>query len=762
MKFGKYFSPLLILLVWTIFPCELSAQKTTEEVFDEAAELMYRQEFLKAADAFRQVQDIAEADHNHGYYMLSVEAEGSCYYALHLVSALQQTISKGQGYYNQYVYSVNDSTRWRWLIILNKLKGCYKFCMDEVDSQACTAAKEAFQTCFYNIKKLKQSTRFDDDALEISIRRELLSLLYKQKQYENAHKEAQAIYSFYNDIGYDERAVTQEAKQFNRNFMDATISYAVVLARCHRYEEATAALSHLPDQCAKDPAVLRTKGKILMLQYEDGGPDMRQQSLSYYNDYIRIKKQELQTHLASMTEIQREQYWLNMHDFLYDCCRLMDYAPDMIYDLALYCKGFLLEYNQPAAKTCTWKDVQKRLQKGECAIEFLQYNGKNDKKQLAALVVTPNCPKPQFVNIVDVDKLMKYKLSGGMSLGEALISTVGIDKNPIYNNAYLPDIIWNKSLLDAIGAATKIYFAADGILHQLAIEYMIPDSTLNCRRLTTTRRLLDNRKPLNQKKMLLFGGVDYQAILNANTSDNDEYAYLFMRPYADYLSYLPGTQSEINNILENRENEQDMKIEGANATDSSFQALANHFPIVHVATHGYFCGEVEDGSRLKTVLNDNSMSQSGLVFSGARYSLRDPSHDPLSPDGLLSAKEIAKIPLDSVELLVLSACQTGLGYITADGVYGIQRALKQAGVKAMIVSLWNVDDSATSLLMSKFYKNLKEDENGDVHEAFMKARQQLMTEVKVCIFQPGSLHCKLFNKYEAPRYSNAFILIDIP
>lgn len=758
----KPFLHLFLLLIWSIGSCELFAQTSAEKAFGEAADLMYRQEFMKAATAFNQVQEMAKANDEQGCYILSVEAEGGCYYALHLVSALQQALGKAQTFYNQNAFSVNDSTQWRWFIILKELEGCHQFCMSEVDSQASLAAEEAFRACFPYIDQLKRSTFFDDDALEISIRRELLSLLYNQKQYEKALKEAQDIYYYYSDLGYDEYAATREAQQFNHNFVDATISYALVLARCHRYDEAIDALSLLPKQCANHPAVLRTKGKILMLQYENGGPDMRQQALSCYEDFIRIKKQELQDQLTSMTEIQREQYWLNMHDFLYDCCRLANYAPDFIYDLVLYCKAYLLEYNQPKAKNYTWKDVQKMLRKGECAIEFVQFYGKNDIKQLAALVVTPNCTKPQFVPIADIDRLMKFKLANGLSLGEALVSPFGVDKNAIYDNTDLPGVFWSKPLLNATDGAEKIYFAPDGMLQQLAIEYMMADTARSCRRLTTTRRLLDNRKPLNDKKMLLFGGINYAAPSTAHGNDNDEFAYLFMRPYADYIAYLPGTRSEIGTILRNRQNSQDLKIEGEDATDSAFRALANRYPIVHVATHGYFCGVMEDGSTLKTVLSDNSLSQSGLVFSGARYSLRDSCHDILSPDGLLSAKEIVQIPLDSVELMVLSACQTGLGYITADGVYGMQRALKQAGVKSLIVSLWSVDDAATDLLMSHFYKNLKEDGKGDVHEAFIKARHQLMTEVKGHVFQPSSLSHKITNKYAAPQYSNAFILIDVP
>jgi CHAT domain-containing protein len=335
------------------------------------------------------------------------------------------------------------------------------------------------------------------------------------------------------------------------------------------------------------------------------------------------------------------------------------------------------------------------------------------------------------------------------------------DKNELYTDTALFSKIWTAELMAATGGASKIYFAADGILQQLAIEYMMPDSTRRCHRLTSTRVLAQGRKPLDTSKMLLFGGINYGAHMSPSGEGNDEQAYSFFQPYVDYIVDLPGTMVEVDSVATLRHSDADLVRTGRDATDSAFRAEVSHYPIVLVSTHGFFLGTVSDGTDMRPLVGDNTMSESGLAFAGCRYSLSDTTYDVVRPDGVLSAKEISQLTLDSTDLIVLSACQTGQGVITADGVYGVQRALKQAGVRAMIVSLWSVNDESTSILMRNFFRNLQAaGEDPDVYEAFMKARHTLMTMV-FDVFDPASLTTKKVTKYAPPRYSDAFILIDV-
>ena len=130
---------------------------------------------------------------------------------------------------------------------------------------------------------------------------------------------------------------------------------------------------------------MRIKGKILMMQYDRLNINNKRTAKACYEQYVNYQRNTVGGRLAQMTESQQEQNWLALHDFLYDCYRLGEEAPEMLYDLALFSKNYLLDKRQ--TDKVRWQDVRKVLKAEDCALEFVQYRGANDESHLACLVL---------------------------------------------------------------------------------------------------------------------------------------------------------------------------------------------------------------------------------------------------------------------------------------------------------------------------------------------------------------------------------------
>ncbi len=184
---------------------------------------------------------------------------------------------------------------------------------------------------------------------------------------------------------------------------------------------------------------------------------------------------------------------------------------------------------------------------------------------------------------------------------------------------------------------------------------------------------------------------------------------------------------------------------GYTATEEAVKRMGESGPeasgsprILHLATHGFFFPDPKERPSppafrgLEAVapafkLSDHPMIRSGLILAGANQVWTDARGLDNGEDGVLTAYEISQMNLSNTELVVLSACETGLGDIRgSEGVYGLQRAFKIAGARYLVMSLWEVPDYATQQLMTTFYKKWLED-NMPIPEAF-RAAQRAMRE----------------------------------
>ena len=186
-------------------------------------------------------------------------------------------------------------------------------------------------------------------------------------------------------------------------------------------------------------------------------------------------------------------------------------------------------------------------------------------------------------------------------------------------------------------------------------------------------------------------------------------------------------------------------LQGDRATEANLRAL--HGPrILHIATHGFFLSdqETEDtfhlassGNANESPLPENTLLRSGLALSGANL-LRSGQND----DGILTAAEVAQLDLVGTELVVLSACETGVGSIRAgDGVYGLRRALVIAGAQTQVMSLWQVRSEWTSVLMRGYYERLLKGEGRP--DALIHAQRDILSD----------------SKYRHPYYWASFIAV---
>ena len=154
----------------------------------------------------------------------------------------------------------------------------------------------------------------------------------------------------------------------------------------------------------------------------------------------------------------------------------------------------------------------------------------------------------------------------------------------------------------------------------------------------------------------------------------------------------------------------------SDASEEAFKSLSGSSPdIIHISTHGFYYqpyvhSYLSDYSNLYfSNENNDVLNFNGLLFSGANNAWKFNKFQENVEDGILTAKEIYSLNLSNTDLLILSACQTGLGENNdIDGNEGLLRAFKVAGVNEVIITLWNISDDATSSIMKAFYKNLLE------------------------------------------------------
>lgn len=403
----------------------------------------------------------------------------------------------------------------------------------------------------------------------------------------------------------------------------------------------------------------------------------------------------------------------------------------------------------------TWEDVRDRLSDDDLAVEFFC-----STEGYGALLLKKNWRTPKVVKLPEFCGSGKNRTPVDSMLNNSLFESMDFSNAQFEKLWSLSKAIWTDELVRHFpqNRQGRVLFSPDGLQQIVGIEYLPvlkPHFTksgsleyhsfsdvYNMCRLSSTRELvLENISP--GKDAVIYGGLDYGMTPDEMAKDTHKYnpnrgGSRINREYvADAWSELPGTKDEAISIGEiiNEIDPDIIKADiylGKQGTESLFKSFSGQNKrIVHIATHGF--------NDTMLMQSEDPLEQNGLCFAGANNWMAVDEH---SDDGILTAKEASHLDLSGLSLIALSACETGLGSISADGVMGLQRGFKMAGANSIMMSLWKVDDEATDVLMKEFYRNLME---GKSKQASLNAARQLLRSNE---------------KWCSPNYWASFILLD--
>lgn len=402
----------------------------------------------------------------------------------------------------------------------------------------------------------------------------------------------------------------------------------------------------------------------------------------------------------------------------------------------------------------TWQDVQAQLGPDDAAIEFVRFPWQRDSVLYVAYVLRSDSLPPRMIPLFEQKDLKAINMAD------------------YYKTSALAQLVW-QPLQAALEGVKRVFFSPDGMLYNIAIE-AVPacagskqwvDEERDYFRLSSTRELAIARDTCLWQQAAVYGGLDYRLNMSdmvaidtryqaeARTKRGETYVDIYdvegdslsderlLRGWT--LDSLPGTRYEAIAIKEQLDA---LGIATTLYTDSlgtegSVKALSGTgLDVLHIGTHGFFHEDTQQtnsqlltlNSQLLTskVVGDEALSRSGLYFAGAvdARKHRDKLPDGMD-DGKLTALEIAFLDLRGLDLTVLSACQTALGEISGEGVFGLQRGFKKAGAQAIVMSLWNVDDEVTGQFMTLFFSHLSRLGSANKHAAFVAAQQELRRNI---------------------------------
>jgi CHAT domain-containing protein len=486
-------------------------------------------------------------------------------------------------------------------------------------------------------------------------------------------------------------------QRFYNYCLEASVTNPAVAQTMYNYQIATKGL------------LLNTTNKIKKAIFASGNNELIKDYVAWLDKketlarYYSLSKEDLSNQKIDLPTLEKE-------------------ANDMERSLSQRSSDFSQGYG---ADNVDFSQIASVLTDQEATVEFIRIQSYDKNftadSKYAALILTKGMATPKLVVLDNGNQLeTRYAKFYRNAIQQKSADTYSYDQ------------FWAR--VDPALAGKKIlYISADGVYNQISLN---------------TLKKNDGPYLLNQYDLITVGNSkDILELKNRKTVAAKKNAFLLGFPDygGDAVAALPGTKVEIDNLIKilKTGGYQTTPYVQKTATEAILKSLKGP-AIVHIATHGYFQPDVEQSAAGVNQENarNNPLLRSGLLLAGASPTLKGELMPNLesNDNGVLTAYEAMNLDLEGTDLIVLSACETGLGDVRAgEGVYGLQRAFLVAGAKAMVMSLWKVDDAATQALMTNFYTNLAK--GGSKAKAFKQAQLQLMT------------------KYKDPYYWGAFVMV---
>jgi tetratricopeptide (TPR) repeat protein len=478
----------------------------------------------------------------------------------------------------------------------------------------------------------------------------------------------------------------------------------------------------------------------------------------FHRNLILSSSEALKKQIFSVGDtalINKYNNWVNLKNYLAvlysrpvserkeDPVKMEAAAGDMEKELTRLSSGFKKQYQK-----VDWENIRSKIKPDEAAIEFVSFHLYTAKRQTdtvvyLAILLKNDLLKPKVVFLFNEKQFQNLMSSTGNKATNDGVKRlyasrgVGMNDNTDINKS-IYELVWKPLEKELVGKKT-VYFAPAGMLHRISFaalpinKHEFLSDRYRLVQLASTASIIDLAPGFidSSDKLQLYGGIKYNADSAELKQANRLYAGNFKndmkRSVPDDLTrtgsfdYLPGTEAEIG-IIEKLANANRIYVEelsGAQATEESFKALEGYASpsVLHIATHGFFFPDpkTERKNNLPGVTeesggvfrrSDNPLFRSGLLFAGANMAWQGKPIYGIE-DGILTSYEVSNMYLPNTKLVVLSACETALGEIQGnEGVYGLQRAFKIAGVQNLVMSLWKVPDTETAEFMQEFYKNL--------------------------------------------------------